>query len=114
MTEAKRRKLEAAGWKVGTVQEFLGLSNAEMTLIEVKLALARQLREWRQRAGLSQAVVARRLRTSQPRLARMEHGEPGVTIDLLVRALCELGVKARRMGEVIGSVKIPKRKRATG
>ena len=29
MKKSKRTKLEAAGWAVGSVQEFLGLSDAE-------------------------------------------------------------------------------------
>ena len=39
MKKAKRKKLEAAGWAVGSVKEFLGLSEADAALIEMKLAL---------------------------------------------------------------------------
>src|SRR2546423_1705160 len=45
----KRRKLEAAGWKVGDAAEFLGLSESESEFVEIKLALARRLRELREK-----------------------------------------------------------------
>ena len=44
MRKSKRARLEAAGWAVGSVKEFLGLSEADAALIEMKLALSRSLR----------------------------------------------------------------------
>ena len=41
MNKAKRRMLEKKGWKVGTAEEFLGLSRAESRHIELKLALSK-------------------------------------------------------------------------
>jgi hypothetical protein len=40
MRKSKRARLKATGWVVGTVKEFLGLSDAEAVLIEMKLALS--------------------------------------------------------------------------
>ena len=40
MNKAKQKKLEKKGWKVGTAEEFLGLSPAESRCIELKLALS--------------------------------------------------------------------------
>lgn len=37
MKAAKRKKLEAAGWKVGCAREFLGLSDEEAAFVELKL-----------------------------------------------------------------------------
>jgi hypothetical protein len=65
MKKGKRAKLEAAGWAVGTVKEFLGLTEAETILIEMKLALSRSLRERRLSRGLSQVALAKRLQSSQ-------------------------------------------------
>ena len=48
MREEKRRRLEAKGWKVGTTQEFLHLSEEETTYIELKVRLAMGLRRARQ------------------------------------------------------------------
>lgn len=38
MKKVKRKMLEKKGWKVGTAEEFLGLSLAESRCIESKLA----------------------------------------------------------------------------
>ena len=35
----KRKKLEEAGWKVGSTSEFLGLSSEEELLVNIKLVL---------------------------------------------------------------------------
>jgi len=37
----KKKRLETAGWRVGTVSEFLGLTDEETALIELKLDLAK-------------------------------------------------------------------------
>jgi hypothetical protein len=94
MTKSTRARLERAGWRVGSVQEFLGLSEAELALIEFKAALARMLRETRVASGMTQTEAARRLASSQSRVAKMEAADPGVTVDLLVRAVLALGAQA--------------------
>jgi hypothetical protein len=53
MDKTKKNKLEAAGWRVGTTQDFLGLSDEESAFIEVKIALSRRFREQRTRHGLT-------------------------------------------------------------
>ena len=103
MTARKRKRLEAAGWKVGTVQEFLGLTDAEAALIEIKLALTRGVRSLRGRKHLSQTELARRIGSSQSRVAKMETGDPSVSIDLLVRTLLALGADPRELARIIGS-----------
>ena len=65
------KRLKEAGWRVGTADEFLGLSKQESALVEVKLRLARRLRALRARRGLSQAAVARLVRSSQSRVAKI-------------------------------------------
>jgi predicted XRE-type DNA-binding protein len=101
MKSSKRARLEAAGWAVGSGQEFLGLSDAEAALIEVKLALSVALRDRRKRRRLSQAQVARRLRSSQSRVAKMEAGDPSVSMDLLVRSLLALGASSTDLARAI-------------
>ena len=49
MNQEKQERLEAQGWKVGTVPEFLELTPEETALIEIKLALSRNLRERREK-----------------------------------------------------------------
>ena len=91
MKARKKRRLEAAGWRVGTVPEFLGLSTVESAFIEMKLDLAVSLKKTRLRLGLSQAALAKRLKSSQSRVAKMEAADSSVSLDLLVRAHLSLG-----------------------
>lgn len=102
MTEAKQRRLAAAGWRTGTVNEFLGLSPQEADFLEMKLALARALRERRLAHGWSQVEVARRLGSSQSRVAKMEAGDASVSLDLLVRSLLGLGTEPHEVGLALG------------
>jgi predicted transcriptional regulator len=101
MKKSKRRKLEAAGWTVGSVREFLGLSDADAALIEMKLSLSRSLRDRRQQRGVSQVALAKRLRSSQSRVAKMEAGDPSVSMDLLVSSLLVLGVSPADLAKTI-------------
>ena len=95
MKREKKQRLEAAGWRVGTVSEFLGLTEEEAALIELKIDLARAVKTERVRRHLTQEELSRVLRSSQSRVAKMEAGDPTVSIDLLVRSLLRLGVNRR-------------------
>ncbi len=95
MKTEKKRRLEAAGWRETTVRELLDLSTADVEYIEMKLVLSRRLRDARKRRRLTQVRAAALLNTSQSRLARMEAGDPSVSLDLLVRGLLALGVSSR-------------------
>jgi DNA-binding transcriptional regulator YiaG len=97
----KHKKLEAKGWKFGDAQEFLDLSNEEMSFIEMKLALARSLKERRQRKRLSQAAFARLVNSSQSRVAKMETGDASVSIDLLIKSLLALGASRKELARSI-------------
>ena len=101
MREEKRRRLEAKGWKVGTTQEFLRLSAEEAAYIELKVRLALGLREWRRRHALTQVDLAKRLRSSQSRIAKMEAGDPSVSLDLLIRSLLTLGASRRELSRIM-------------
>ena len=103
MDEAKRRRLEAAGFRVGSASEFLGLSDAENALVEMKLALSANLRRCRTQKHLSQTALARRLKSSQSRVAKMEAGDPSVSFDLLFRTLFILGATPQSIADMIGS-----------
>jgi DNA-binding XRE family transcriptional regulator len=101
MREDKRKRLEAKGWKVGGTTEFLDLSAEEAAYIELKLKLADGLRERRRRGRLTQVELARRIRSSQSRVAKMEAGDPSVTLDLLIRSLLALGASNRELARLI-------------
>jgi hypothetical protein len=95
MQTTKRAKLARAGWRVGSVDEFLGLSAQESALIALKLALSAELRRRRIAKRLSQGDLARLLGSSQSRVAKMEAADPSVSMDLLVRAHFALGATPR-------------------
>jgi len=95
MRTEKRTRLEAQGWKIGSTEEFLKLSPEEVAYIELKLALSRILQERRKRKRMTQIQLARILRSSQSRVAKMEAGDPSVSLDLLVRSLLALGVSKK-------------------
>jgi ribosome-binding protein aMBF1 (putative translation factor) len=103
MHKRKRKALEAAGWKVGSAQDFLGLSDAESALIEVKLALGRAVKARRAQRRMSQADVAARVRSSQSRVAKMESGDASVSIDLLVRTLLALGASRHELARSLSA-----------
>ena len=101
MKNTKRAKLEAVGWAVGSVNEFLGLSDADAALIDMKLALSRSLRERRTKQGLSQVQLTERLQSSQSRVAKMEAGDPSVSMDLLISSLLLLGANSADLAKAI-------------
>ncbi len=101
MLEEKRRLLARKGWKVGSVKDFLNLSAEEAAYIELRLKLANALRERRQRRRLTQVELARVVNSSQSRVAKMEAGDPSVTIDLLIRSLLALGVSDQELARII-------------
>ena len=105
MKSAKRARLEADGWKVGSAADFLGLSKDEAAYVEMKLALARVLRWLRARRKFSQARVAQLIRSSQSRVAKMESGDPSVSIDLRLRSVLALGASRREVARAIASPK---------
>jgi DNA-binding XRE family transcriptional regulator len=101
MDKRKREKLEKKGWKVGTVADFLNLSAEESAYVEMKLALSVKLRERRVHKKLTQAQLATAIESSQSRVAKMEAGDPTVSIDLLVKSLLALGVSKKELGKTI-------------
>ena len=101
MKRAKRAKLESKGWKVGSTEEFLDLSREEAVYIEMKLALSEKLKQQRQRKKMTQAELAKLVHSSQSRVAKMEAGDPSVSIDLLAKSLLALGVSKKELGRSI-------------
>src|SRR3989441_5480014 len=103
MRKEKKRRLEAKGWKVGSAKDFLGLSNEEAAYIELKIRLAEGLRQRRREKGLSQVDLADKLQSSQSRVAKMEAGDPSVSVDLLIRSLITLGASNRELSRIIAT-----------
>ena len=108
MDKRKRAKPRATGWTVGTPREFLGLSDEDAAYVEFKLALSKTLQALRAAQELSQVDVAKRLQSSQSRVAKMEASDPSVSVDLLVKSLFRLGAQP---GDIAKALR-PRRKAA--
>ena len=105
MKAAKQKKLEAKGWKVGSAADFLELTTEEVAYIELKMKLATRLKAARTRRRLTQQQLAERIDSSQSRIAKMETGDPSVTLDLIIKSLLALGVKSEEIGKAIANSK---------
>jgi hypothetical protein len=101
MEKKKQRRLEAQGWRIGSAADFLGLSAEEAALVEMKLALSRALKARRTASRVSQVTLAKRLGSSQSRVAKMEAGDGSVSTDLLLKALLVLGATPREVAKAL-------------
>lgn len=101
MKRAKKDRLAQAGWKMGTAADFLHLTPEEELYVELKASLSQQVKRRRKQSHLTQEEVARLLRSSQSRVAKMEKGDPSVSIDLLIRSLLALGTTRREIARAI-------------
>ena len=102
MDDSKRTRLRKRGWAVGSAQEFLGLDDEESAYVEMRLDLARLFVKRRRALGMTQREVADRLGSSQSRIAKIEAGDPSVSIDLMIRCLLGVGASRRNVGRAIG------------
>ena len=97
MTNRKLKRLKAAGWKIGTAKDFLGLKEQEAALVEVKLSLIDAVKKSRHKHRLSQVDLAERIGSSQSRVAKIEAGDPSVSLDLIARALIATGATQKEI-----------------
>ncbi|MBI4196134.1 MAG: helix-turn-helix transcriptional regulator [Betaproteobacteria bacterium] len=100
MKATKLKRLQAAGWKAGTAREFLKLSEEEAMLVELKLLLVDAVRRSRRKHGLSQTELAQRMKSSQSRIAKIEAGDPSVSLDLIMRAFFATGAGRQELKRV--------------
>ena len=103
MKDLKRKKLESKGWKVGSTSDFLGLTKEESEYVQTKLALARILKIKRLRKNYSQIDLAKHIKSSQSRVAKMEQGDSSVSMDLLIHSLFSLGTTRKELAKAIDS-----------
>lgn len=101
MDAAKKKRLKEAGWSAGSVAEFLELTPEESAVIEIKLRLTELIKKARARRHLSQVALAERLGSSQSRVAKIEAGDPSVSLDLLVRASFASGATRKELARAI-------------
>ncbi|WP_041522994.1 helix-turn-helix transcriptional regulator [Gilvimarinus agarilyticus] len=101
MRADKRKELEATGWTVGDASDFLGLTPEESAYIDMKISLGNALRERRKSQQISQVALAKRVKSSQSRIAKMEAGDPSVSIDALIKSLLALGASSMELSKAI-------------
>lgn len=107
MDAKKRKAIEAAGWKIGDAADFLEMSDEERQLLDARVSLALAIRQQREALALSQKDLGAKLKTSQPRVAKIERAASDVSLDQLVRAFTAVG------GRIAIKSKCAKRKVAT-
>lgn len=105
MNPRKKELLERAGWRVGTVAEYLSLTPEESALVEMKVQLSDLLKARRVYLGWSQKELASRIQSSQSRVAKIESLKPdsSVTLDLLFKALLVTGFSTHRVLKILSS-----------
>ncbi len=106
MNKAKKKKIESKGWKFGDAKDFLKLSDEEVAYVELKLALCQNLKQRRKANRLTQAQLAKIIKSSQSRVAKMEACDPTVSIDLLIRSYFALGATKKDLAKVISTSKL--------
>jgi predicted transcriptional regulator len=103
MDKGKRKKLESAGFKVGTVQEFLGLSDEEAAMVDLKARLIQLLKRSRKSRLITQDELAKLMKSSQSRVAKMEALAFDVSLDLICKALFSMGISRKEIARSIAS-----------
>ena len=103
MKADRRKRLRAVGFRVGTMQEFLEISDEEMALIDLKVRMVEMPRKVRASLGMTQEGLAKWIGSSQSRVAKMEAGESDVSLDLICTALFALGISRREIGRTLSS-----------
>ncbi len=101
LSKTRRARIEKAGFHVTSVQEYFDLSDAEMSIIEMRITLAKAIRRARENRQLTQAQLAKLIKSSQPRVAKIEAGDPDVSIEQMVKSALALGLSRRQIGKAL-------------
>ena len=103
MRKAKQERLKAKGWQIGSADDFLELTPEESAYVDLKLRLSDSLRKRRAQEKLSQKELAKLVKSSQSRVAKMEAGDPTVSLDLLIKSLLALGASDLDLADAIAA-----------
>ncbi len=101
MDKRRKKKLEEKGWVVSSGDEFLALTPEESRYLDLKFTLMESLRAEREAKGVTQVELAKLLGSTQPRVAKMEGGDPSVSADALLKALIALGVTKKKLAKIL-------------
>jgi len=89
------------GWTEGSVEELLALTPEESAIVEMRVRLSESVRERRRAKGLTQRELARRIGSTQPRVAKLE--QAGASIEMLMRALLALGADRKEIARLLAA-----------
>src|SRR5690625_7460853 len=98
MDKKRKQQLEEKGFRVGSAADFLELSPEEEAYIEIRLDISNMVKAQRVKRGWTQEQIARAIGSSQSRIAKLEGGNPGISIDLMFKALLRLGTSKKQIG----------------
>ena len=103
MKNSDIKHLNINGWKVGSSSDFLELSKEEIAIIDIKISLSKKFATIRRSSNLTQIQAAKTLHTSQSRIAKMEAGDPSVSIDLLIKGMISLGASKKTLASAFAN-----------
>ncbi|WP_069131656.1 helix-turn-helix domain-containing protein [Rhodohalobacter halophilus] len=101
MEKKKRKKLEEKGYRVGSAADFLELTPEEEAYIDIRLDISKLVKAQRAKRGWTQEQLARAIGSSQSRIAKLEGGDPGISLDLMIKALLRLGTSKKQIGKLL-------------
>ncbi len=91
MDKDKQAKLASKGWK----------TPAEVTYIELRLALSENLQQRRTQKQLTPSQFAQLLNANPSQIEKLETGEASVSLDFLIRSLLTLGATVKELAEIM-------------
>src|SRR5690554_4509982 len=101
MDKKKRIQLEEKGFRVGTAADFLELTPEEEAYIEIRLDISSLVKVQREKRGWTQEQLALAIGSSQSRIAKLEGGDAGISLDLMMKALLRLGTSKKQIGKIL-------------
>ncbi len=101
MDKKKRKQLEEKGFRVGSAADFLELTPEEEAYIDIRLDISNLVKTQRTKRGWTQEQLARAIGSSQSRIAKLEGGDPGISLDLMIKALLRLGTSKEQIGKLL-------------
>lgn len=84
-----------------SIQELLGLSDADVLLIDLKIVLKAAVKKHRLKVGMTQKALAELIDSSQSRIAKLEGGDSSVSIDMMINCLFHMGVKELGLASIV-------------
>ena len=101
MDKKRQQQLEEKGFRVGSAGDFLELSPEEEAYIDIRLDISNMVKNQRAKRGWTQEQLARAIGSSQSRIAKLEGGDLGISMDLMIKALLRLGTSKKQIGKLL-------------